>query len=665
MAPRKKAGSSASKATPSKRRESSRRVAASTRAAQAATARNVRGRRGGLKDMPNMPLDILFEIFSLMHPRDLLNLARTSKDFRRVLMSRSSAPFWKAARQQVPGLPDCPPYLSEPAYANLAFFSHCHSCLKPNIKTAIWEFSVRYCNKCKYDYLLDYASSAGYPELIEDHTGVRGPLLNTCLARPSKGARYEEIHYHAPEVEDFKAAYNACRTFAARKEFVEKAKADVAMRRAHAEAMQAWKSQQEYDRSIELDAIKEARFEAIKDRLRSEGWGDELDLMPPYEMCRFSKHKSCRKSQRMTDHIWQTIREEMIGYMEEVRTKRLEQERFALLSARLTILQTVIAEWEQAQGLRTAETDWEPLFSDFAFMDIFRSLVEAPSEQIVRKQDFEAHLDDIPGMIESWLVERRLEFAAKVPITPTNDEVSPLSLAVASFSCKRCFRGGLRWPQILAHTCARHLILPPWPSTGHTGFIIQRHERMCEVIRACGRDPAVATHEDMESCGVRLICRKCVSPHGPCEVLDWKDATMHEATVPGHGLFGQISEEGDRHTPEFEVLDATHTSQAIELEALQESKAENDSDMLALLIRYGCRRCRSRVKATAIEEHCRAEHGIQDPAMDVDYYLHTDNRPRALGLIRIYPQARETDPDVVADIKAGRAFVSSTLFSPV
>ena len=124
-------------------------------------------RIGALRRMPST--DDAAQIFSLMHPRDLLNLARTSKDFRRVLMSRSSAPFWKAARQQVPGLPDCPPYLSEPAYANLAFFSHCHvsplvyarvttcylnihqSCLKPNIKTAIWEFSVRYCNKCKYD----------------------------------------------------------------------------------------------------------------------------------------------------------------------------------------------------------------------------------------------------------------------------------------------------------------------------------------------------------------------------------------------------------------------------------------------------------------------------------------------------------------------------------
>lgn len=61
-----------------------------------------------------------------MHPRDLLNLARTSKDFRAVLMNENSAPFWRAARQQVEGLPDCPTFLSEPAYANLVFFNACH-----------------------------------------------------------------------------------------------------------------------------------------------------------------------------------------------------------------------------------------------------------------------------------------------------------------------------------------------------------------------------------------------------------------------------------------------------------------------------------------------------------------------------------------------------------
>ena len=94
--------------------------------------------------MPTMPLDILFEvrwsldwlsplltlymilqIFGFMHPRDLLNLARTTRDFRTLLMSKRSASFWKEARSQVEGLPKPPYYLSEPAYANVAFMAHC------------------------------------------------------------------------------------------------------------------------------------------------------------------------------------------------------------------------------------------------------------------------------------------------------------------------------------------------------------------------------------------------------------------------------------------------------------------------------------------------------------------------------------------------------------
>lgn len=61
-----------------------------------------------------------------MQPMDLLNLARTNRPFRDLLMSRTSAQFWKAARRNVDGLPDCPPDLNEPAYANLCFDAHCH-----------------------------------------------------------------------------------------------------------------------------------------------------------------------------------------------------------------------------------------------------------------------------------------------------------------------------------------------------------------------------------------------------------------------------------------------------------------------------------------------------------------------------------------------------------
>jgi hypothetical protein len=71
------------------------------------------------------------QILSRCSPLDLLRLARTTKAFRALLMSRSSIAIWRSARQlssdrQVIDIPECPPYLSEPAYANLAFDPHCH-----------------------------------------------------------------------------------------------------------------------------------------------------------------------------------------------------------------------------------------------------------------------------------------------------------------------------------------------------------------------------------------------------------------------------------------------------------------------------------------------------------------------------------------------------------
>ena len=66
------------------------------------------------------------KIFRFMEPRDLLSLARTTTLFRKLLMSRSASGMWRAARTNVEDLPECPQYLSEPEYANLVFYSHCH-----------------------------------------------------------------------------------------------------------------------------------------------------------------------------------------------------------------------------------------------------------------------------------------------------------------------------------------------------------------------------------------------------------------------------------------------------------------------------------------------------------------------------------------------------------
>lgn len=58
-----------------------------------------------------------------MGPMDLVNLARTSKALRQVLMSRKSMWVWIAARRNAGAVmvPDPPEDISEPAWALLLF----------------------------------------------------------------------------------------------------------------------------------------------------------------------------------------------------------------------------------------------------------------------------------------------------------------------------------------------------------------------------------------------------------------------------------------------------------------------------------------------------------------------------------------------------------------
>lgn len=44
-------------------------------------------------------------------------------------MRRSSAFIWREARRQIANFPDCPADLSEPQYANVAFYPHFYVCV--------------------------------------------------------------------------------------------------------------------------------------------------------------------------------------------------------------------------------------------------------------------------------------------------------------------------------------------------------------------------------------------------------------------------------------------------------------------------------------------------------------------------------------------------------
>ncbi|KDR78817.1 hypothetical protein GALMADRAFT_224061 [Galerina marginata CBS 339.88] len=79
---------------------------------------------------------------------DVLNLSRTTKPLRAILLGSHARGVWRSALGGVRALPLCPPDLTEIKYASLAFDNWCQSCLAPNIEKILWECRVRYCKKC-------------------------------------------------------------------------------------------------------------------------------------------------------------------------------------------------------------------------------------------------------------------------------------------------------------------------------------------------------------------------------------------------------------------------------------------------------------------------------------------------------------------------------------
>ena len=64
------------------------------------------------------------QIFGHLHPRDMINLTRTSKLFRETLLSRNATTVWRAVLDRE-GAPEYPSWMSEPAWAALLFEHVC------------------------------------------------------------------------------------------------------------------------------------------------------------------------------------------------------------------------------------------------------------------------------------------------------------------------------------------------------------------------------------------------------------------------------------------------------------------------------------------------------------------------------------------------------------
>ncbi|KZS95262.1 hypothetical protein SISNIDRAFT_360314 [Sistotremastrum niveocremeum HHB9708] len=102
----------------------------------------------GIHQLLDIPQDIFFLIASSLEPLDILHLARVCSSLRNTLLSRGARSFWRAARANVDGLPECPIDIPEPVYTRLIFEKDCFLCGRSRAMTVEYSMGKRYCRPC-------------------------------------------------------------------------------------------------------------------------------------------------------------------------------------------------------------------------------------------------------------------------------------------------------------------------------------------------------------------------------------------------------------------------------------------------------------------------------------------------------------------------------------
>ncbi|KAI0783082.1 hypothetical protein C8Q75DRAFT_737057 [Abortiporus biennis] len=413
-------------------------------------------RKGCLQDMPNMPLDILFEIFSQMHPQDLLFLSRTTKAFRQLLTSKYSVIYWKGSFKNVSEpLPPIFPGMNELQFANLLFSPHCHRCANASIhvQTVLWEFRARLVDAsdvhkgtCKRGELPHIPKGGRYVEL---------EYLTTIRYR-WKG-RLRDVYFHSVEIKTLNKEWKDIdlgdeQAWAS----IRQERAKYLRENAHvAKLCEAWYEKKKSTRLVELEKLRTERFSAIIEKVREIGYGVELGKYTESIRRTLAQEKSVREPKLLTDRGWKSLEPLITEIMNTFRETRLKEEHQAALQLRMQPLEAILLTMRIEHG----DTNF-PTPADFMHIPRIRKIVDIPTDESLTPEDFVSAVEPILRQVLSeWkaLVTKRLVEAieSKYQVPEGTD---PFTLAIGQFFyCKGC---GCRsvsearaYPNICAHSC--------------------------------------------------------------------------------------------------------------------------------------------------------------------------------------------------------------------
>ncbi|KAJ7172224.1 hypothetical protein C8R46DRAFT_141408 [Mycena filopes] len=504
---------------------------------------------------PALPLDILFEIFSLLHPLDLINLTRTTKPFRRFLLNHANVGIWRAtfATVRAAGLPECPPYASELAWARLIFEKTCHICstalrVDPDMDVVWWEFSARYCKDC-----MDSETTKSIAPKLKR----LDPKRNWKTIMPSVPRnRYPGdpscfyLKAHQNELID---AYNNTESPEARAAIIQKRAEDTRLITHHSSLWRAWAKKVIDDRRVEAanrqaqkrqaeETAKETRLNAIVVKLNALGWSNE-PWMTGGELARHIRGFPFVFIPKPLAP--RAYRELEPGLILQLNTDK----RVHVVAARLRVLQSALS---LIIPVQTSAFEIPPRRPDLALIPSVRLLMEGPTDDPVTSQELVSALRPImPSLLEKWVGDAMVQISEHARKSLNLGDVpDPLEMAIAFIRCPRACGAAGHMSSLLKHSCKSshyvntvnilsaaglHWLHAPMFYTANrpsrdtyqgqvenvfygdkcfTPTVLdfgRRLEALEAVVKTYGRDPKTTTIKDMDSDKRLVSCATCIA----------------------------------------------------------------------------------------------------------------------------------------------------------
>ncbi|RDB21225.1 hypothetical protein Hypma_011758 [Hypsizygus marmoreus] len=584
-------------------------------------------RRGKLRMLPEMPLDILFEIFSRLAPLDLVHLSRTASALRNTLLSRSAVTVWKASfASREPELPPKPNGLNEPQWANLAFSEHCHFCLSVGEHFILWAFHVRCCAKCTPEHFGKAAeiSRKMAGKLVCSHQDL---LCSANLKLP-KQKYYQQVYSYAEA-----KAVNL--QLAQRKndkpcfdEYIQERKktvADITQFARQCEDSVTWRIMRLL---CEATTVQQKRAQKIFARLADLGYGEEVRRLNEIDPRILSAHPPIKQAKELTERSWAAMLPGLVEIMEDAREKMLQKQRKSLLKKRLKLVTSIIEKF--ADTLLPTEAVLGP--ADVCSLPHVKAMVEEASlDAYINEEGFADLASQIPRLHDDWLLMKNRELVALMPRASTNnrtpeaDEFYRLKLATTFFQCCDCIEP-ISYPRVLAHHCLamlrvgnrnreddvaliyKNLDSQPWNlGGGKVSYFNAAETSAGPVIEACGMNVEITTADDMDQLGSWLECLRCSHPVKGRSVFTWKPAILHD-------MNHRVSESCSAVWLRLNADDAQAAQSQADATYLTHRSDSQD---------FLCIRCRERMSFPSLRYHLQSRHDVQCVTKK-DYCLQVD-----------------------------------------